>query len=227
MILRTDGRDPPGLGRDRVHPERWAELMVPTLAEIREFRPLVPPLLLGWILTLLTAWLTVPLVEVALAGDSGDAAPLVRGWMWAMAVLAPAILAGRALLWVMVTWALLTLASWEASLRSLFSIFLYGELLTTGYGLLVVLFFQWSVDPGAGGATFLDPLSLAAYVPSSHGPWGGVVKQLSLIQAAWVTFVGLAARQVLGLRPKGAWTLAVALWLGGVGVASLKILMNG
>ena len=201
--------------------------MLPTMSEIRELRPIVPPLLLGWLATVLTAWLTVPLVDAALAGASVGAAPVVRVWMWVVAALAPLIQTARASIWVAATWGLLTLASRVPPLRGLLSLFLYGELVHLLHGVLLALFFQWSIEPGSVGVDFLDPLSLGAYVPSSHGPWSGLVKQLSLAQAAWVVYVGVAARRVLELGTKGAWTLAFTLWLGGVAVATTRVLMNG
>ena len=206
---------------------RWMELMLPTMAEIRDARPWAQPVLLGWVLSLLTAWLTVPLVTLVLPDQQGAATSLIQGWMWAMAALAPLVQGGRALLWTVATWALLTLGLRETSVRSLFSFFLYGEVLLAIHGLLLALFFQWTVDPGAIGPSFADPLSLATYVPSDHGLWGGLVKHLTLVQAGWVAYVGLGGRRVVGLEAKGAWTLALTLWVGTVAVSAVRISMHG
>lgn len=205
----------------------WAELMLPTLAEIRERCPVAQPMLAGWLLSILTAWLTVPLVEVALSGDTAGTAGVVRGWIWAMAALSPAVQGGRALLWVGSCWALLALAGREESKRRLFSLFLYGELLLLAYGAGLALYFQWAAAPGGGGGSFTDPLSLSHYVPSDHGLWAGVVKHLSVVQSGWVAYVGLAGTRVLGLGRRGAWGLALSLWFGLVAVATARTLITG
>jgi len=227
MSTELDHPTPAHSGSPALRLFRWLELMLPTMNEIRTRRPAAQPLVLGWALHILTVWLTVPLVAIALAGRPASAASLVQGWMWAMAALAPFILGGRALLWAVATWALLALGSRVNSARVLMSIFLYGEVLLAVHGLLLALFFQWTAEPGAVGLSFADPLSLAAYVPSDHGPWGGLVKHLSLVQAVWVAYVGLAGRRVLGLGTRGAWTLALTLWVGTVALSTVRILMHG
>lgn len=206
---------------------RWTELMLPTISEIREHRPVVQPLLLGWVLSLLAAWSAVPLVSVALDNDPNGVAPWVQGWMWVMVALAPVLQSGRALIWAIAAWALLTLASRGASFRSLFSVFLYGEVLVAAYGVLLALYLRWSVTPASTGASFLDPLSLSVIVPSSHGAWLAVAKHFSLMHGLWVVFTGIAGRRVLGLDRVRAWALALSLWFGSVAVATLRLLLNG
>jgi hypothetical protein len=206
---------------------RWTELMLPTMAELRAHRPVLQPLLLGWVLSLLAASSTVPLVEVALAGDPTGVAPWVRGWMWATVALAPVFQSGRALLWTGAAWALLTLAARGASFRTLFSIFLHGEVLVAAHGALLALYLRWSVAPGAPGVSFLDPLSLAVIVPSSHGAWIGVAKHFSLVHILWVVFAGMAGRRVLDLERGRAWALALSLWFGSLAVATIRVLLAG
>jgi hypothetical protein len=197
------------------------------MAELRERRPILPPLVLGWILSVLATWTLAPLVEVALAEQLEGPTGVVEGWLWLVAALAPLLQGGRALLWAAAAWALVTLAAREVSFRSLFSVFLYGEVLAAAYSVLLALYFQWSVAPGVAGRTFEDPLSLARLVPFSHGAWGGVVEHLALVHLGWTVFVAVAGHRVLGLARREAWTLALTLWLGSVAVDAARIVLNG
>lgn len=231
MTTKTDTRGPIDAVPVGETPSRritgWIELVLPTLAEIRERCPVAQPILTGWLLSILTAWLAVPIVGLALGGDTAGSAEVVQGWIWAIAALSPLVQGGRALMWVGACWALLALAGREQSKRRLFSLFLYGELLLLAYGLGLALYFQWAAGPGGAGVRFTDPLSLSHYVPSDHGIWGGVVKHLSVVQLGWVAYLGVAGTRVLGLGRRGAWSLALILWFGLIAVATARILITG
>lgn len=227
MIGRSEPRRPSPPGGIPGRLGRWVELTVPTMVELREKRPVVPPLLLGWVLSLLATWTLAPLVETALAEQLDGPAGFVQGWMWLLAALAPVVQSGQALLWATVAWALLTLASREGSFRSLFSVFLYGEVLVAAHGVLLALYFQWTQAPGTANRSFVDPLSLAAIVPSNHGFWAGLVEHLAVVDVVWTGFVAVAGLRVLGLARGEAWVLALALWFGSVAVTTTRLLLNG
>ncbi|MEJ2539161.1 MAG: hypothetical protein P8188_04215 [Gemmatimonadota bacterium] len=207
---------------------RGLELLAPRMEEIRDLRPILPPLAVGWILTALATYATLPLVEVVLTSDSPGAPSYLRSWLWTFTILAPVLQMGRALMWTATAWALLTLASREAGGRELLSIFLYAESVVAAYGVALALYLQLTVDPAsATAADLLDPLSLWSMVPSSHGLGVAWLKNVDAAHAIWIGFVALAGRRVLGLTRRAAVTLAGVLWVGSVLVAVGRVLTTG
>ncbi len=199
------------------------DLLVPGWSDIRERRPLLAPLLLGWVFVALSTWSAHSFVLEALPPGSEGIRSMIVASLVLVAVFAPLLALVRAAGLALVTWASSTLLGAHRDLRELLSIFLYGDCLRALLATLLVLWFHAvAVTTGRPPTSLTDPLSLAGIVPSSHVGLLPLLNMISVGGAVWVVYTFLALRRVSGLRPAAAFAIVAVATSGALLVTYLR-----
>lgn len=198
------------------------ELLAPGWTAIRTRRPVLAPLLLGWLLVGLSTWSIHPfLLQAAPAEMEGLRSVVVAGLVLVV-VLAPLFSLARAGALALLTWASVTLAGTQRDLREFLSIFLYGDCLRALLATLLVLWFHLVAATTGRPPTVVDPLSLAAVVPSSHVGFVALANMISVAGAIWVLYTFLALRRVSRLHPVAAGGMIAVATAGALLVTYLR-----
>ncbi|MDT8340317.1 MAG: hypothetical protein RQ751_02290 [Longimicrobiales bacterium] len=190
----------------------FLNLLIPDFDEVRRFEPLLPPLLLVWVLAASTAFSLRPLAAASVPDGAGAALDFMNVLFWIAVLSAPLLHFVKATVLALLSWAVLVLAGAPCRLRSLVSVLILGEVVITGYGVLSALWLHLAplVGIGSPGAVY-DPLALAQVVPFDHSLPGGLIANLSGMHLIWTGFVAWALRRVQGLPLWGAAVLAIGM----------------
>ena len=193
--------------------KRFLALLVPGLDDIRQHEPVFPPLVAGWVFSVVAAVASRPLLLRAVGGEQPAAASTIQLVLVVAALIAPLLMLLKALLLTAVGWAALTLGNVESRIRPLFSVLLYGEAILMFQGVVVVLL----VHLTTGGAVsspqdFQFPLGLGAIVPPTMPVLWAVAQSVTLFYLAWFFFLTMAFRRCVGSSRAGAVGLASLMW---------------
>ena len=204
--------DPPrrtGWGRIR----HFLALLVPGLDDIRQHEPVVPPLVAGWVFSVVAAVASRPLLLRALGGEQPDASSTIQLVLVFAALIAPILMVLKALLLTAVGWAALTLGGVDSRIRPLFSVLLYGEAILMFQGVAVVLLVYLTTGGAVSSPQDLQlPLGLGAIVPPTMPVLWAVAQSVTLFHLAWFLFLTAAFRHCLGLSRARAVGLASLIW---------------
>jgi len=89
----------------------FLNMLVPSLDDIREYQPIMPPLVIGWVFSLVAAFSLRPLVLSAMATQGPEIAQGTLLVLGAVAMIAPLIHLLKAGLLIALGWAVLVLAN--------------------------------------------------------------------------------------------------------------------
>ena len=193
-------------------------MLVPSLDDIREHRPIVPPLIIGWVFSLVAAFSLRPLVLSAMASQGAEVARGTLVVLGAVALLAPLVHLLKAGLLTALGWAVLVLANSRRPVRPMLSVLLYGEAILAAQGVLQALYLHWATGGSPTSPADLQAnLGVAAFVPATNPGLLAVAQSFSVGHFLWFGFLVIALRRCDGpeLRP----SLGLALFFWGVMVA--------
>ena len=200
---------PTGWARTR----RFLALLVPGLDEIRQHEPVFPPLVAGWVFSVVAAIASRPLILRAVGGEQPAAASTIQFVLVLAALIAPLLMLLKALLLTAVGWAALTLVGVESRIRPLLSVLLYGEAILMFQGVAVVLLVHITTGGAVSSPQDLQlPLGLAAIVPPTMPVLWAVAQSATLFHLAWFVFLTMAFRRCVGPGRARAFGLASLMW---------------
>lgn len=196
----------------------FLNMLVPSLDDIREYRPIAPPLVIGWVFSLVAAFSLRPLVLSATATQGPEIAQGTLLVLGVVAVIAPLIHLLKAGLLIALGWAVLVLANSKRRIRPMLSVLLYGEAILAAQGVLQALYLHLAT----GGATTSPAdlqanLGLAAFVPATSPGLLAVAQSFSVGHFLWFGFLVMALSRCDG--PERRPSLGLALFFWGVMVA--------
>ena len=214
--------DPPrptGWGRIR----RFLALLVPGIDDIRRHEPVFPPLVAGWVFSVVAAVASRPLLLRALGGEQPGASSTVQLVLVFAALIAPLLMLLKALLLTAVGWAVLTLGGVESRIRPLFSVLLYGEAILMFQGVAVVLLVHLTTGGVVSSPQDLQlPLGLGAIVPPTMPVLWAVAQSVTLFHLAWFLFLTAAFRHCFGFSRARAVGLACLMWAAVLAFAAVR-----
>ena len=207
--------------------KRFFALLVPTLEEIGEHRPIWPPVAVGWVLALAAAVAMRPLMQGAVAGQPPAAGTAVDVLLLLAVVLGPVFMFLRAGLATGLIWSVLVLANAPQRVRLLLSVTLYAEAIILFHGVAAAVFFQLA----SGGSVFSPeqlqaPWSLGAYLPMTRLVLWSVAQQVTAFHLAAIAFVAFALRRTAGLGWPLAAGAAVLAWAAALGFAAIRVMVT-
>ncbi len=192
---------------------RFTALLIPGLDDIREARPILAPIVLGWIVALTAAIATRPLVLASMGDQVPAAANIMEAVMWVAALAAPVVILLKAGLLTAVGWAAAVVANARIAPRLLLSVLLYGEVILLFQGVAVALIAHFSPGGMPTSPTELQtPLSLGTFVSPARPALWAMAQQVSLFHAGWCSFLVVAIRRCADFRWGGAVGLAIFFW---------------
>ena len=208
----ADGRER-GRSGAALRVKYFFNMLVPSLDDIREHQPVVPPLVIGWVFVLIS---TVSLRPLMLSSLSGDQAALAQGMevlMWLLALAAPLIQLLKAGVFAALGWAVLVLANSSRRIRPIFSVLLYGEAILAAQGVLLALFLHYTTGGSVASPDELQvSLGLAAFVPASQPFLYAVAQGLSVVHLLWFAFLVMALGRCDGPERRPSLALACFFW---------------
>lgn len=206
------------MGRVLARLRHFVNMLIPSLDDIRVHRPIVPPLVAGWVFSLVAAFSLRPLLE-SLMGDQG--AEVTRGMIlmvWLLALIAPVVQLLKAGLLTTLGWAVLVLTNSERRIRPILSVLLYGEAILAAQGVLLALYLHIATGGSVTSPAELQvSLGLAAFVPTTSPFLLAIAQAFSIGHICWFTFLVVALRRCDG--PAYRPSLGLALFFWGVTVA--------
>jgi len=209
---------------------RWlqkADLLAPTLDEIKAFEPLLPPLALGWLLSLVATTAMRPLISDAFAANDLAVGSALNTWMWLAAFLAPLFQSARALLLAGVAWATLALANIECRFRSILSVMLYGDAILMTEAVALAAFLHLFGGEMGVPEDLRSPFGLAGLV-SGGGPIVQAAAQtLTIFHGLWLLFLWFSFRRILVLPQAQSSLLVGALWGAVFAAAAVRAISLG
>ena len=203
--------------RCRVAVTRFFGHLVPSMDDIRTHRPILAPVVAGWLLAFASAWSLWPFMTRALPPEQAEA---VGTLFWGSAVLAPFLMLAKAGVLAVVGWALLILANSERRLRSLYSVLLYGEAILAAQGVFAAILLRATTGGAVRSPEELKAaLGLAALVPASSPVLQAAASGFTLMHAAWFAFLYVGFRRAVDLGRLPACVLTAFFWLAMLGFA--------
>jgi hypothetical protein len=192
---------------------RQLNLLIPTMEEIRDHRPILPALVVGWLFTITAAFAIRPIVWSAFSGEQAQLGQAVSTWMWVVALFAPAAFLVKALLLTGITWSVAVLMGQAPRVLRLFSVFLYGEAILAVQGVLVVLFLHMrGLDRLREPADLSVPMGIDALIRPESPVLMAIAQNMSAIHVVWFAFVAVALRRAVCLERPQAVGAAVFAW---------------
>ncbi len=202
---------------------RFVALLIPGLDDIREARPILAPVVLGWLVALTTAIATRPLVLASMGDQVPAAANIMQAVLWVTALAAPVVLLLKAGLLTAVGWAATVVANARIAPRLLLSVLLYAEVILLFQGVVTALIAHLSPGGMPSSPTDLQaPLSLGALVSPSRPVLWSMAQPLSIFHAGWFTFLVVAIRRCADSSWGGAVGLATFFWGLAIGFSALR-----
>lgn len=196
----------------------FLSMLVPSLDDIREHRPIVPPLVVAWVFSLAAAYSMRPLVLSAMDGQEPEVVRSMIFLVGVVALVAPLIHLLKASLLTTLGWAVLVLTNSERRIRPILSVLLYGEAILAAQGVLLALYLHLTTGGSVASPADLQvSLGLAAFVPATNPLLVAVAQAFSIGHLFWFAFLVMALRRCDGPVARPALGLALFFW--GVTVA--------
>ncbi len=191
----------------------FANMLIPSLDDIREHRPIVPPLVVGWVFSLAAAFSLRPLL-LSLMGDQGAEVTRTMMFMvWLLALIAPVVQLLKAGLLTALGWAVLVLTNSERRIRPILSVLLYGEAILAAQGVLLALYLHLTTGGSVASPSDLQvSLGLAAFVPVTSPFLVAIAQVFSIGHFCWFAFLVMALRRCDGPEVRPALGLALFFW---------------
>lgn len=206
---KVEGRTRRVLARLR----HFVNMLIPSLDDIRVHRPIVPPLVVGWVFSLAAAFSLRPLLQ-SLMGDQGP--EITRGMtfvVWFLALIAPVVQLLKAGLLTVLGWTVLVLTNSERRIRPIFSVLLYGEAILAAQGVLLALYLHLTTGGSVASPGDLQvSLGLAAFVPAMNPLLLAVAQVFSIGHFCWFAFLVMALRRCDGPEVRPSLGLALFFW---------------
>lgn len=197
--------------------KRFPGHLVPGMDDIRAHKPILAPVVAGWLLAFASAWSLWPFMTSALPPEQIDAVGVL---FWGSAVLAPFLMLAKAGVLAVVGWAVLILSNSDRRLRSLYSILLYGEAVLAAQGVFAAILLRATTDGAPHSPEDLKAaLGLAALMPADSPVLQAMASGLTLLHVAWYAFLYVCFRRALDLGRLPACALAALFWLALLGFA--------
>ncbi len=198
-------------------------LVFPALRTLREEKPILAPLLVGWICSGVTARLMWTHVRQLPQDAEAQAALEVAAWL--VVGLAPLAQLAKAGLLAVFAWAIVSFSSEAPPLRALLSIFLYAHLLIATEALLagVALSFVALVSGPLAPESVLTSFNAGALLGMESGPLAAALSVASPGHAAWLWFVARALESGAGVSRGVSRGIALTLWLGVAAASALRV----
>lgn len=191
----------------------FLNMLVPSLDDIREYEPIAPPLVIGWVFSLVAAFSLRPLVLSATATQGPEIAQGTLLVLGVVAVIAPLIHLLKAGLLIALGWAVLVLANSKRRIRPMLSVLLYGEAILAAQGVLQALYLHLATGGAPMSPADLQAnLGLAALVPATSPGLLAVAQSLSVGHFLWFGFLVIALRRCDGPEPRPSLGLALFFW---------------
>lgn len=198
--------------------KHFLSMLIPSMDDIREHRPIVPPLVAGWVFSLAAAYSMRPLVWASMEGQEPE---VVRGVVFLLGVVglvAPLVHLLKAGLLTILGWAVLVLTNSERRMRPILSVLLYGEAILAAQGVLLALYLHLSTGGSVASPAELQVFpGLAAFVPATRPLLLAIAQAFSIGHLFWFAFLVMALRRCDGPEARPALGLALFFW--GVTVA--------
>lgn len=192
---------------------RFLALLVPSLDDIRQHEPIWPPLVAGWMFSVVAAFASRPLLLRAVGGEQPGVASTVQFILLFAALVAPLLMLLKAALLTAVAWSALALGSLESRIRPIFSVLMYGEAILMFQGVAVALLVYVATGGDVTSARDLQlPLGLGAIVPPSMPMIWAMAQHVTVFHLAWFLFLVVAFRRCAGFGRGGSLALASLLW---------------
>ena len=203
--------------------KRFAGLLVPGMNEIRRHRPVLPPLIAAWFFSFASAYAMRTYVVMAMPVEQAQYAEAL---VWLGAMVGPLLNGLKALLLAAFAWGILVLANADRSIRSIFSVLLYGEAILAAQGIVIALFLRLATDGSAPSLQDLQTsLGLAALVPTTRPVLAAAAQNATLLHATWFAFLFVGFQRVADLGPWSAAGLAVLFWCILIGLGAARFLV--
>ncbi len=216
--MTTGSRAGEGMARIVAALKHFGNMVIPSLDDIREHRPIVPPLVVGWVFSLAAAYSMRPLVWSAMGAQGPE---IARGMVFLLGVVAwvaPLIHLLKAGLLTTLGWAVLVLTNSERRIRPILSVLLYGEAILAAQGVLLALYLHLTTGGSVASPADLQVFpGLAAFVPATSPVLLAVAQVFSIGHVCWFGFLVMALRRCEGPELRPSLGLAVFFW--GVTVA--------
>lgn len=210
-----NGRDGTGASGRRILAalRHFLDMLVPSLDDIREHRPIVPPLVIGWAFSLVAAFSLRPLVLSAMASQGAEVAQGTLLVLGIVALMAPLVHLLKAGLLVALGWAVLVLANSQRRIRPMLSVLLYGEAILAAQGVLQALYLHYATGGSPTSPADLQAsLGLAAFVPATSPGLLAVAQSFSVGHFLWFGFLVIALRRCDGPELRPSFGLALFFW---------------
>lgn len=191
----------------------FLNMLVPSLDDIREHRPIVPPLVIGWVFSLVAAFSLRPLLLSAMASQGAEVAQGTLLVLGIVAVMAPLVHLLKAGLLIALGWAVLVLTNSRRRIRPILSVLLYGEAILAAQGVLQALYLHLATGGSPTSPMDLQAsLGLAAFVPATSPGLLAVAQSFSVGHFLWFGFLVIALRRCDGPEPRPSFGLALFFW---------------
>ncbi len=203
--------------------KRFAALLVPSFEDMRAFKPILPPLAVGWAFSLVGALGARPLLLGALEGQPPAAAATMELVLWLAAIAAPLIMLAKASLLAALGWAVMVLANAAPRVRTLFSVLLYGEAILMFQGVAVAVVVHLVTGGSVQSADDLQiPIGLAALVSPATPVLWAAAQSATVFHLAWAVFVAAALRRCVGFGGAASIALAAFFWGAVVAISAAR-----
>lgn len=191
----------------------FVALLVPSFEDIRRSKPVLPPLVTGWLFSVAAALGSRPLVLGAIRSEQPGAAATMEMMLWLAALAAPLIMLVKAALLTVLGWAVLVLANAAPRLKLVFSVMLYGEAILMFQGVAVALLVHLTTGGNVTSAQDLQlPLGLSAWVTPATPVLWTVAQSVTVFHLAWAVFVAAALHRCIGLGRAASCALTLFFW---------------
>lgn len=193
--------------------KHFLNMLIPSLDDIREHSPIVPPLVVAWVFSLAAAYSMRPLVWTAMEGQEPDVVRGVVFLLGVVALVAPLIHLLKASLLTALGWAVLVLTNSERRIRPILSVLLYGEAVLAAQGVLLALYLHLTTGGNVASPAELQVYpGLAAFVPATRPLLLTIAQAFSIGHFFWFAFLAMALRRCDGPEVRPALGLALFFW---------------
>ena len=214
---------PPPATRAAHRIRHFLSMLVPSLEEIGEHRPIGPPLAAAWLLSIAAAVVTRPLALGMVSDQYPGAEGMVTTLLAFAALFSPLIVLAKVGVLGGFLWSALVLVNAPQRLRLLASILVYGEVILMLNGLATAVFAHLGgAGPPSAPELLQAPWSLAAHVSSADPMAWMVAQQLSAFHLVWALFIAAAVRRAAGMRLPGALATGALAWAAAIAGAAVR-----
>ncbi len=166
----------------------YMALVFPSFDTLSERSPTVPPLVVGWALSLLAMAWTGPIVAAAFSGSELDVVKGFQKWLWIGALFAPALILAKTAVLSAVVWALLTLVGADTRFRRILSYTLYGEGILLVHAVALAAFLNY-VQTVQSPVDLASPFTLSAFFSETGIVLQTLAQAISVFHILWIVFM--------------------------------------